>query len=151
MKTSDNATPPNAQEPNVQLQFQGYTLDFFTADSGALGLTIERSPAHENNHCIDLFVSPTLKVSGDGIGPSEITTQEISNALDTASLEALLSAAEDLLSKEAARVSNITLKPEYKYAAALVAAIAGYTTERGTTTEQDELLRKAGFKLPLLG
>lgn len=149
MKTPNNATPPTAQEPNVQLQFQGYTLDFFTADSGALGLTIERSPAHEYNHCIELFVSPTLKVSNNTEWPKEPTEMEISNALDAASLYALMSAAGELLSKEATRVSNTELKPEYKYAADLVAAIAGYTTEQGTTTEQDELLRLAGFKLPL--
>lgn len=145
---------PTANEPDIQIQFQGYTVDFFKFDSGSLGLTIERSPWRERNTCIDLIISQDLQVSGDISKRSkqaikEPTTLEISNVLDAASLYALLSAAGELLNKEAARVSNTEVKPEYTHAANLVAAISGYMTEQGTTTEQDELLRLAGFKLPL--
>jgi hypothetical protein len=54
---------PTAQEPNIQIQFQGYTLDLFMTDNGSLGLTIERSPAHEDNPSVDVFITQDLKVT----------------------------------------------------------------------------------------
>jgi len=52
-------------------EFDGYAVDLFKTDSGALGLTIERAPAHEDNPSVDIFVSKDLTVSAYGVNLAE--------------------------------------------------------------------------------
>lgn len=62
-----------AEESGVEIlqdtlrEFDGYAVDLFKTDSGALGLTIERAPAHEDNPSVDIFVSKDLTISAHGV------------------------------------------------------------------------------------
>ena len=56
-------TAPTAHEPDVQVHFQGFVIDLFRTENGSLGMTIERGPPHEDNPCVDVFVTPELLVT----------------------------------------------------------------------------------------
>jgi hypothetical protein len=50
-------------EKSVKVEFEGYVVDLFIAESGNLGMTVEVAPSHEDNHCVDIFVTKDLKVT----------------------------------------------------------------------------------------
>lgn len=90
-----------AKEPNIQVQFQGYTLDLFMATDGSLGITVERSPAHEDNPCRDIWVSPSLEVRHDGAVP---VSPQVKKNLDN--IKETLAAMDELIKRCSLNAEN---------------------------------------------
>lgn len=52
-----------SKEVSQLIKLGDFVVDLFITDSGNLGLTVEKAPAHEDNTCVDIFVnSDTLEV-----------------------------------------------------------------------------------------
>ena len=142
---------PTAQEPNIQIQFQGYSLDLFMTDDGSLGITVERSPVTEDGQCRDIFVSPDLRVSGEVEVPK--VDRDVPRALRQASILELAGVLTAHMAMQAVFACEIRDRAEcreyqeFRLAEELFLALGVHTTGGSLTARQAALLQQAGFKL----